>query len=405
MHNTYKIAFGFFLLLIISLTWLETTEPEPINWNSSYTSDDMIPLGAYVFYDNWKANTDSIKQINIPPYDYLGGAVDNGTYFFLNNYISFDDNELNHLLEWVSKGNNLFISAYSFGENLSDTLNIEVSTYIANSKELQSRPSVNFVNPAVKFKEPLLFDQDLLATYFSEIDTLNNVVLGTSSFGKNNQDEKINFIKTSFGKGEIYLHTTPQAFSNYFLLKNENYRYTEVLLAYLDQDLILWDAYYKSGKTFFTSPLYILLDNKPLKWAYYFTILAVILFILFEGKRKQRAIPVIVPPQNKSYEFTQTISSLYIEQKKYHDLGLKKIALFMDYIRNQYRLDPSKINEDFYRNLSVKSENELASTKQLFELIFQFQKEKENDKEVFFRLTKNINTFKKEDGKSGIESK
>ncbi len=405
MNKTYKITFGLFLLLVISLTWLESTEPEPINWNSSYTAQDKIPLGAYVYYDNWKAKTDSIKQINIPPYDYLMDAPDNGTYFFLNNYIRFDEDELDHLLEWVSKGNTLFVSAYSFGENFSDTLNIEVSTYIANSKELETRPSLNFVNPSLKFEKPLEFDQDLLATYFSEIDTLKNIVLGTSAFGKKNPEEKINFIKTNFGNGEIYLHTTPQAFSNYFLLKNGNYKYSEAILAYLDQDLILWDAYYKSGKSFFTSPLYILLDNRPLKWAYYFMIIAAILFILFEGKRKQRAIPVVVPPENKSFEFTQTVSSLYIEQQKYHELGLKKIALFMEFIRNQYRLDPSKVDEDFYRNLSIKSENEIKSVKELFKNIFQFQKDGVNDKHAFFNLTKSINTFKKNDGKSGVESK
>jgi len=402
MNKTYKIAFGLFLLLVVSLTWLESTEPEPINWNSSYTAKDKIPLGAYVYYDSWKAKADSIQQINIPPYDYLMGSPDNGTYFFLNNYISFDEDELDHLLAWVSKGNTLFVSAYSFGENLSDTLNIEVSTYLANSKELETRPLLNFSNPSLKFEKALEFDQDLLATYFSEIDTLNNIVLGTSTFGKSDPEEKINFIKTNFGNGEIYLHTTPQAFSNYFLLKNENYRYSEAILAYLDQDLILWDAYYKSGKTFFTSPLYILLDNRPLKWAYYFMIIASILFILFEGKRKQRAIPVVVPPENKSFEFTQTVSSLYIKQQKYHELGLKKIALFMEYIRDQYRLDPSEINEDFYRNLSIKSENGIKSVKELFNYIFQFQKDGVNDKQAFFNLTKSINTFKKNDGKSRV---
>ena len=38
----------------------------------------------------------------------------------------------------------------------------------------------------------------------------------------------------------------------------------------------------------------------------------------------------------------------------------------MEFIRNQYRLDPSKVDEDFYRNLSIKSENEIKSVKELF---------------------------------------
>jgi len=108
--------------------------------------------------------------------------------------------------------------------------------------------------------------------------------------------------------------------------------------------------------------------------------------------------------QNKSYEFTETVSNLFLEQKKYHDLGLKKIKLFMEYIRNEYRLDPSNMNDHFYRDLASKSENSTDHTKKLFERITNFQKKHENSKDEFFELSKSINTFKKHHGKSGSKS-
>jgi len=404
MNKTYKIAFALFLLLVISLAWLESSEPDPINWTPSYTNSDKIPLGSFIFFESWKSkDSKRIKEIKIPPYEYLNNAPGKGTYFFLNNYVVFDDDELDDLLNWVSNGNTLFISAYNFGENLEDTLKVQLSSFIS-ADGFKSRPALNLVNSNLKFEKPLEFDQDLPAVYFEEIDTLNQVILGTTTFGKTAAEKKINFIKTSFGEGSIYLHSVPQAFSNYFLLKNTNYGYSEALLSYFGNNPILWDAYYKAGKGFFTSPLYILLNNRPLKWAYYFVIIAAILFILFEGKRKQRSIPVVEPLQNKSFEFTETMSQLYLEQKKYHELGLKKIALFMEFIRNQYRLDPSNINEAFYSNLAAKSENSKERTKKLFEIIFNFQKNHENDKNEFFELSKSIHTFKKQDGKSGNES-
>ncbi|MDX1761296.1 MAG: DUF4350 domain-containing protein, partial [Christiangramia sp.] len=402
---TYKIALGLFILLIASLAWLESNEPDPINWNSSFTAKDKIPLGAYVFYESWKnSSEDSIEKIKIPPYEYLNSSPAKGTYFFLNNFVDFDKDELEDLLEWVSNGNHLFISAYDFGGNLADTLDIRLKNYIS-TEGFKSRPHLNLVNPSLKFDKALEFDQDLPAMYFSRIDTAKTTILGSASFGKKNTEEEINFIKTDFGEGIIYLHSTPQAFSNYFLLKEDNYRYSEALLAYLSGNKILWDAYYKSGKGFFTSPLYILLNNRPLKWAYYFVLISAILFILFEGKRKQRSIPVVEPPKNKSYEFTETISQLYLEQRKFHELGLKKIALFKEYIRNNYRLDTSEINDQFYRDLAVKSENSLEQSKELFERIFTFQERQDSSKEDFHELSKSINSFKNKHGQSGNSAK
>ena len=400
MNNTYKIALGLFLLLIISLAWLESTEPEPINWTPSFTAKDKIPLGAFVFYENLKATHGNIEDINIPPYEYLNSSPGMGTYFFLNNLVTFDKKELEDLLNWVADGNRLFISAYGFGNHLADTLSLETASHISTDG-FTSRPKLNLVNSGLQLAKAAEFDHDLPAIFFKEIDTSKTVVLGTAQFEDKEASKKVNFIKTGFGNGEIFLHTTPQAFSNYFLLKNDNYKYTEALLAYLEGNTILWDAYYKSGKSFFTTPLYILLNNRALKWAYYFILITSIIFILFEGKRKQRAIPVIDPPANRSFEFTETISSLYLEQQKFHELGLKKIALFMEFIRTHYRLDTSEINEQFYKDLSIKSEKSIEDAKNLFDFMQDFQQNKENNKQDFFQLAKQINTFKNKYGESG----
>lgn len=401
MNKTYKIVFGLLLLLVISLTWLETSEADPINWNASYTDTDNIALGAKIFFESWKeASADSIQKLNIPPYEYLNNDPAQGTYFFLNDYVSFDDDELEDLLQWVSKGNTVFISASGFGENLSDTLKVSTQYYISDEIGFTSRPQVNFYNPELHLEKNLEFDQDLSAVSFGEIDTLQQTILGYSVFNEN-KEKRANFIRLPFGKGEIYLHTLPQLFSNYFLLKDKNYVYAEKALAYIPKQQVLWDGYYKSGKSFYSSPLYILLNNRPLKWAYYFVLIASILFILFEGKRKQRKIPVVEPLQNKSYEFTETISNLYIEQKRFYELGQKKIALFLEFIRTHYRLDTQQFNIDFYRNLSAKSGHDLETTQALFQKIESFQEQRKNNKNDFFELSQNINTFKTKDGKSG----
>lgn len=402
MSRIYKIALGAFVLLIICLVWLEANEPQDLNWSPSYTSSDKIPLGGYLLAENWKHSGADIKEIEIPPYEYLNDSPEEGTYFFLNDFVVFDDDELDDILEWVNNGNRLVIVSNDISPNLADTLNLEISaSYSSKDLNFESKPEVNLSNPLLKLKENQLFDHEVPSYYFSKIDTSRQTILGTVQSSE--LEKQANFIRAPFGKGEIYLHTTPEVFSNYFLFDAERSKYIQNLLAYFQSQNILWDAYYKTGKKFYTSPLYIFLNNKPLKWAYYFTLISAVLFIIFEGKRKQRPIPVVEPLKNRSYEYTQTIAQLFLEKKAYFKLGIKKIDLFKEFIRKQYRLDPDEKSEEFYRQLASRSDNTEDATKELFQFIENYQQQQENDKNSFQELSKKINAYKGKYGKSGNE--
>ena len=99
---------------------------------------------------------------------------------------------------------------------------------------------------------------------------------------------KPNFIKTKFGKGTFYLHTFPQAFTNYNMLLDTNYTYVASVLSYLNVNknnsssgqnsgtsnkaTILWDAYYKTGKSGISSPMHYILSSKHLKMGLLYSI-------------------------------------------------------------------------------------------------------------------------------------
>tara|TARA_B100000953_G_scaffold297441_1_gene292276 strand:+ start:335 stop:1540 length:1206 start_codon:yes stop_codon:yes gene_type:complete len=399
MHRTYKFAIALFVLVVIVLTWLETSVKEEINWNPSYTHYDEIPLGSKVFYESWKRTSgDRLEMLKIPPYEFLNSEEAKGSYFFFNTGVVFDDDELDHLLNWVAEGNTVFISAHDYSQNLKDTLKIETGSEIDVDGFTEAQ-DLNFYNPRIKLKDDALFDKQVTKSFFIEIDTLNHQALGFTR--KDKLLPKVNFIRADFGEGAIFLHTAPQVFSNYFMLKEDNYKYTGNLLAYIPAGKVYWDAYYKSGKSFYTSSLYILLNNRSLKWAYYAVLFCIVLYIVFEGKRKQRAIPVIDPPNNRSYEYTAIISSLYLEQNRFQELGDKKIALFLEFIRREYRLETSKIDAEFKKDLAAKSSKSLEATNDLFKKIESFQKNKNSTKQEFLELSTYINHYKFTDGKSG----
>ena len=396
MRNSGKIIFGAFLILVLFLTYLEASEPEPVNWNPSYMETDKIALGSYVFYELYEeAFPGEIEKITVPPFEFISGEQE-GIYFFLNNYLNFDDAELDKLLAWVDDGNTLFISSGYYSKNLLDTLNFEVATRVPGL-DFTSMPGLALVHPDLRPGKQYVFDHETELRYFNKIDTLAHTVLGVANLTEiiDLKDAFPNFIKSDFGNGRIYLHSTPEAFSNYFLLKDENFRYSQDVMSYLNsEETLYWDKYYKSGKTFYTSSLYILLSNKSMKWAYYFLIIGSVIFIIFEGKRKQRAVPVMTPLKNQTFEYSKTIADLYVEQKKYKALAEKKIDHFYDHIRRQYRIDTTEVNEKFLKDLAAKSNNTEAETKDIFRLFRQILVKTEITNIELQELNEKIASFK-----------
>ncbi|MDH7447068.1 DUF4350 domain-containing protein [Aquimarina sp. 2201CG14-23] len=393
-----------FIIIIIAaiglLTFLEASEPEPVNWFPSYAKTDKIPLGTFVSYNLIKESfsDDIVKDINKPPYEFL---LDNdtisGTYFFVNGSIGFDNSELDRILNWVEKGNTLFISAKSISSNLLDTLLIDTDNMVSFD-DISTKPLVELVNKNLTTERPFLYDRDISNPFFSEIDTINTTILGVTQLYNDTlqiKNPKLNYIKQSFGNGEILLHSFPEAFGNYFMLTENNYEYTQNVLAYVDSTKnILWDNYYKSGKTFYSSPLFFLLKNRYLKWAYYILIIGVLLFVIFEGKRKQRSIPIIAPLKNQTLAFTRTISAMYYEKGKHKEIVEKQNLLFLDYVHHDLRIPTNTLDEKMLLDISARSNNDLEDTKKLFKYFEELHRKAHITKEELTRLYDMIVEFK-----------
>ena len=179
------------------------------------------------------------------------------------------------------------------------------------------------------------------------------------------------------------------------MLKSPNQDYTAGLLSYLDTSQpIYMDAYYKSGKKIYTSPMYLFLNTKSLKWAYYIVLIGVLIYIIFEGKRKQRAIPLVKPLKNQTVDFTRTIANMYYENGKHKDIVSHKIQHFLEYIRNTMYLSTSEINDTFIKNLAARSNNTLEDTQNLFKYIEGVSKKTYLDKIELERLNTLIENFK-----------
>ena len=397
MSKKGKLYIILAILAILSIVVLEMNKPKKINWFPSYATHHKIPYGSYVFNEQLNKIADSVAVVNRPPFEYLNKNSIEGTYFFFNGGISFGKAELNALLDWTSKGNTLVVSAMTFEEELLDTLNLETRS-IDIFKNFDNMFQLQHVNPNLDSKT-YTFDKAPTLSHFSKIDTLKTKVISVidkyQTEDENPKKPLINAIKQPFGDGTIVLSLFPQAFTNYFMLTAPNHEYTAALLSYIDvQKPIYLDLHYKSGKKFYMSPMYLFLNTKELKWAYYMVLIGVLVYIIFESKRKQRAIPIIKPLKNQTLDFTRTISDMYYQSSKHKELSKHKIQHFLEYIRSHLYLNTSEINPEFINNLAARSNNTVEDTAKLFNYIKELDEQSTLNNTQLERLNTLIETFK-----------
>ncbi len=403
MSKTFKVILVVLIAAIALVVYLESSKQEDINWSQSYSRSDKIPYGTFVLYNTLKDTRafNTFKEVNKPPYEFLSedNDLEKSTYFFLNNYISFDEAESNKLLSWVAEGNSIFIGARSIGQTILDTLNLEINT-IYEYQNFEHKPLVNLVNPELHRELPYYLDIEIDGSYFSKVDTLYTKVLGEFSFSKAKDttkiiEPKVNFIKQPFGDGEIIIHLLPDAFTNYFMLRENNYTYAQNALSYIDtNDVLLWDNHHNNGKTVYTSPLYVFFSNRYLKWAYYMLIIGTLLWVIFEGRRKQRAVPIVKPLPNQTLAFTKTIAGMYLDKKDHKSISTHQINHFLEYIRSNYGLNTNKINDVFISNLAGKSNNSLEEAKLLINFIVSIRNKSIVTANDLTTLNKRIEDFK-----------
>ncbi|MAU14397.1 MAG: hypothetical protein CMH46_02520 [Muricauda sp.] len=387
------------MLTLAAIFVVEYNKPKKINWFPSFVSHHKIPYGTYVLNDLMeKYFPNRVQQVQKPPFEFLSRTDSiKGTYFFVNESVSFEEAELNTLLDWVDQGNKLFVASSSFERKLLDTLHLDQRN-VYNNGQLDPLFYYELVNPKIKHTR-VKFTKDYYTTGFDRIDTVRTTVLGqvfTPSDSTETVSKHINTIKQPFGKGEIVLTSFPKAFTNYFILKDNNLEYTAGLLSYLDKDgNIYMDNFHKSGKSFYTSPMYLFLNTKEFKWAYYLILIGSLIYIIFEGKRKQRAIPVVTPLKNQTLAFTRTIADMYYEKGQLELMTKHKIDYFLEYLRSRLHVSTQNLaDETFLRNLALRSNMELEDVKNLMALIGKLKAKQHVTETELKDLNKKIQAFK-----------
>ncbi len=392
MDKRTKIIIGIFTAVLLTIIVTEIARPKPINWSPSYTSYHKRPFGAHILKEELTAIFPNAK-INITnknSYAYLTNEEldKRSAYIFINTSLHFDKQESHKLLEYAAKGNTILIAGSYLSGVLIDSLKINAVT---NYGIREDTIALSFTNSNFK-KSNYFYDKGLDNVYFNKVDTSKAKIL---SYTKHKDySKKVNFIEMPFGKGKILVNTTPQAFSNYYMLAG-NAQYAANALSYIKDGTIIWDDYKKTGRVVITSPMRFVLNQKSLKWSYYLTIASLLLFVLFRAKRKQRIIPVITPLENTSIAFAKTVGTLYYQHKDYDDIIAKKINFFTAYIRTHFYININTITKKTAIVLAAKSGKPLTECTELLDYLLYLKKKTLKTEQELIALNKKIVAFKK----------
>lgn len=400
---------------IAGFVLVQIYKDKPLDWTATYSNKDKIPNGSEVLYKllprvfrNQKISDQKVPFLRT---NATANLPAESNYIYIYQYFRKDSLSLNRLLAYVAKGNNAFISSEEFYD-LEDTLHFAVDySYEQTTKDSLS---INFTNPALKTKKGYTYHKFAVNTYFV-FDSLTEKTFKQSKgevLGVNNAGVP-NFIKIPFGKGYFFLHAVPQAFSNYYLLKN-NADYAFTALSYLPEKPVFWDEYVtiftlddksrsiskskesqKELQYYANSPFRYIVSQPALKWAYFITLLSLLLYLIFEGKRVQRIIPVIETPKNTSLEFVETIGALYFNHKDHKAIADKKILYLLAYIRNKFFLKTTVIDQAFKEELSLKSGIGLSKINEMFAYAQTLSKSEEVTENQLIKLNQYVEDFYK----------
>ena len=395
MNKTIKIYIGLLVLLFGAITFIELSRQRPINWTPTYNEKHKIPFGTYILHEELKNvfQNQDFQDIKQTPYEFFDSKYDweektynvTGNFVHVAQYSEMDETSAQELLDFASHGNTVFMSTNYFPKRLKDTLGFETN----NLYDVKGNAKFTLTNSAFK-NDSITIDRGINNFHFSKLKSENSTVLGHQIF---DSVAFPNFIKIDHINGQFILHLQPIAFTNYNLLHKDNKKYAEATLSYLQEDAIFYNSLNKTNTNLDHSKLRFIKSQPALRYAWYLALISLVLFLIFNAKRRQRIVKVIKPHENTTVAFTKTIGNLYYETKDHNNLIDKKITYFLEYIRRVYFLDTQILDQKFTKLLAQKSGKDIKQIKQLVKSIVHLKAKQNCTEADLLDLNKQIEDF------------
>lgn len=386
------IFVGLFGLIILAQYLL----PKPVDWTyHRYLSKDKAPFGCYAAYSlmdgvysrKFRNNTQTF-------YNLKDKAKDSTSVLLINDNFNLNKSDIRSLFQMLENGTTVFMAANSFDGPLADTFHVKThydfSNFFVSIDSLVNKTGET-ITLAAKNKngEKFVYTRAAAVSSFNNFDTTKFSILAYT------RGKEPCLISAKVGKGKIFLMSVPDVFANVFVVKHKNRELAYTLLSMIKNRELIWDEYYKTFNVTNYSPVKFILENDALYSAYLLLFFTLILYTIFEGRRRQRPIPVTEPVKNITLEFVDVISHVYFNSKNHHDIASEKIKYFYETVRKKFNVSTAEINPTFINEITELSGIEEKLVKQLFSYCERIKNASEISEYDLIELNRQISNFNK----------
>lgn len=344
MKKTFKIYAVIFIVVMVILALFEVNKKERISWRKNFNIEEKSPFGLFVFNNEAKdLFKNNLRKIEEAPYDYYSRNK-KGAHNIVVIEKELDKQSWKKILDQVSGGSDAMILVSRVPKNISDTIGYHSADISFAEENVLKLTDKEYQNDFIKLDK---FPSGRGFSYIKpKVEVLGKTV------EKDNSDQA-NFIKVSFGKGTVYVHSEPLFLTNYYLLKPGSIKYVQDVFSYLQDRETIWFVENDTKVSRFF--MRFVLSNPALKYAWWVLLGGLVLFIFFNAKRKQRIVPVVEPLKNTSLDFVKSIGNLYLQEGDFHDMMAKKGQYFLNKVRMDFLIDTQNLDEEFAKKLHLKT--------------------------------------------------
>ncbi|PZU91155.1 MAG: hypothetical protein DI529_01380 [Chryseobacterium sp.] len=362
MNKTFKIYAIVFIIILIVVAMFSGNRKPVLDWRKNFDIDKKTPFGLYIFnQESTGLFQGKLKKVGVSPYSYYQKNHQKKPHNILIIQKKLDDVSWQYILNEVSNGSDVMWFTNDTTAKLRDTLGFRFKT--VSSEE----------NYYLQFTDEKLADSRLFIDKFPDNKGFTYIRKDIEILGKtlrkdedNEVSVNVDFVKVNFGKGHFYIHSEPLVLTNYYILNSRN-KYIENVLSYLPNRETVW--FIENDTPLSISPLRFIHSNLSLKYAWYLLLVGLVVFVIFNAKRKQRIVPVIEPLKNTSLDFIRSIGNLYLQEGDFHEMMAKKAQYFLNRVRMDLMVDTHNLDEQFINKLHLKTGKNIELIKEAVTLV------------------------------------